>query len=57
MDIPPLDGFALGFSGHGVMHAPLTGRILASMLIDRNLARYDDIDLTALRYERFVDAE
>jgi sarcosine oxidase subunit beta len=45
---------AVGFSGHGVMHAPLTGRILASMIIDQLLAFYEDIDLAALKYERFV---
>lgn len=45
---------AVGFSGHGVMHAPLTGRILAAMLIDHRLDFYEDIDLAALKYERFL---
>ncbi|MBI4832897.1 MAG: FAD-binding oxidoreductase [Candidatus Lindowbacteria bacterium] len=54
--VPGLSGFylAVGFSGHGVMHAPMTGRILASMIIDRNLERYQDIDLAPLRFDRFT---
>jgi sarcosine oxidase subunit beta len=54
--VPEPSGFycAVGFSGHGVMHAPVTGRILASMIIDRNLDRYEHIDLAPLRFERFL---
>ncbi len=56
---PGLAGFycAVGFSGHGVMHAPVTGRILASIIIDRTLDRYEDIDLASLRYDRFLQKE
>ena len=55
--MPEPSGFylAVGFSGHGVMHAPITGRIMASMIIDRSFERYEDIDLAPLRYERFLD--
>jgi len=54
--VPEPEGLycAVGFSGHGVMHAPLTGRILASMIIDGNTQHYEDIDLDALKFERFL---
>lgn len=57
--LPGLAGFycAVGFSDHGVMHAPVTGRIMASMVIDRNLNRHEDINLAPLRYERFLQKE
>jgi sarcosine oxidase subunit beta len=54
--VPEPAGFylAVGFSGHGVMHAPMTGRIVASMIVDRSLDSYEEIDLAPLRYERFL---
>lgn len=54
--VPEPDGFycAVGFSGHGVMHAPMTGRIMASIIVDRNLERCEDIDLAPLKFERFL---
>jgi sarcosine oxidase subunit beta len=57
--VPGVAGFflAVGFSGHGVMHAPMTGRILASMIIDHNMERYEDMDLAPLRFERFLVKE
>ncbi len=53
--VPEPSGFycAVGFSGHGVMHAPMTGRILASMIVDKNLGFFDGVDLAPLRIERF----
>ncbi|UCD56683.1 MAG: hypothetical protein JSV16_12750 [Candidatus Hydrogenedentota bacterium] len=39
------------------MHAPMTGRIMASMIIRHNLDRYEDIDLAPLRFERFLKRE
>ncbi|MCS7002645.1 MAG: FAD-binding oxidoreductase, partial [Dehalococcoidia bacterium] len=47
-----IDGLyvASGFSGHGFMHAPYTGRVMAE-LITRGTS---PIDLTALRPERFA---
>ena len=45
---------AVGFSGHGVMHAPMTGRILASMIIDGNCDTFEGIDLAPLRFDRFL---
>lgn len=46
-----LDNFyvAAGFSGHGLMHAPATGRALAELIID---GRFRTIDLSRLGFER-----
>ena len=54
---PGVSGFylAVGFSGHGVMHAPMTGKIIASMIVDRNFERYEDIDLAPLKPGRFLN--
>jgi FAD-dependent oxidoreductase domain-containing protein 1 len=40
---------AAGFSGHGTMHAPATGRAVAELII---LGQYQTIDLTPFGYER-----
>lgn len=46
-----LDNFyvAAGFSGHGLMHAPATGRAIAELVID---GRFGTIDLSRLGFER-----
>ncbi len=53
--LPELEGFyfAVGFSGHGVMHAPVTGKIMASMIFSGNCDSYEGIDLAPLKYGRF----
>lgn len=40
---------AAGFSGHGMMHAPATGRAIAELMLT---GRFQTIDLTRLGYER-----
>lgn len=49
---PDLAGYydASGFSGHGIMHAPATGMLLAEEIID---GRAHSIDIDELRIERF----
>jgi sarcosine oxidase subunit beta len=49
-DVP---GFFLanGFSGHGVMHSPATGRILADLIIH---GKSDVVDTELLSFDRFA---
>jgi sarcosine oxidase, subunit beta len=44
--------FANGFSGHGVMHAPSTGKILADLI---TTGRTDLIDVEVLAHKRFAE--
>ncbi len=44
--------FANGFSGHGVMHSPATGRILADLILR---GRTDVIDANELNVQRFAE--
>jgi sarcosine oxidase subunit beta len=44
--------FANGFSGHGVMHSPATGRILADLIIH---GKTDIIDADTLSVRRFAE--
>ena len=46
--------FANGFSGHGVMHAPATGRALAEIMLDGSASF---LDVSCLRLERFAMGE
>ncbi len=50
-------GFFLanGFSGHGVMHSPATGRILADLILQGKTDVVDDVSVLAL--ERFAKGE
>lgn len=50
----PVNGlfFANGFSGHGVMHSPATGKILADLILKGST---DLIDATLLNYARFAE--
>lgn len=49
-----MDNFimAAGYSGHGLMHAPATGRAVAELILD---GRYQTIDLTRLGWQRIAD--
>jgi len=44
--------FANGFSGHGVMHAPATGKILSDVLLT---GKTDLIDASLLNFARFAE--
>jgi sarcosine oxidase, subunit beta len=44
--------FANGFSGHGVMHSPATGRILADLIVHGDT---DVIDAQTLNIQRFAE--
>jgi len=50
-------GFFLanGFSGHGVMHSPATGKILADLILQGKTAIVDDVSV--LGFERFAKGE
>ena len=46
--------FANGFSGHGVMHSPATGRALAEIILD---GKSSFLDVSCLNIERFAKGE
>jgi sarcosine oxidase subunit beta len=52
--VPEVPGLYLanGFSGHGVMHSPATGKVLADLILR---GRTDLIDATALNLARFAE--
>lgn len=52
--VPDVPGFFLadGFSGHGVMHAPATGKILADMILR---GKTELIDASLLNLSRFAE--
>jgi sarcosine oxidase subunit beta len=51
--VKSLPGFFLanGFSGHGVMHSPATGRILADLIVHGHC---DLVDTSLLGFDRFA---
>jgi sarcosine oxidase subunit beta len=53
-EVPGVPGFFLanGFSGHGVMHAPATGKILADLILT---GKTDLIDASLLNLSRFAE--
>ena len=53
-EAPEVSGFFLanGFSGHGVMHAPATGKILSDLILT---GKTDLIDATLLSLSRFAE--
>jgi sarcosine oxidase subunit beta len=46
--------FANGFSGHGVMHSPASGRALSEIILDGGAGF---LDVSCLRFERFAKGE
>ncbi len=55
-EIPERPGvyIAAGFSGHGVMHAPATGQLMAELLLD---GRTSTLDISCLRFTRFQEGK
>jgi sarcosine oxidase, subunit beta len=53
-EAPGVPGFFLanGFSGHGVMHAPATGKILADLILT---GQTDLVDVSLLSFSRFAE--
>jgi sarcosine oxidase subunit beta len=51
-----VDGFvcACGFSGHGLMHAPAAGRLVAEMIVD---GAAHSLDIAPLSPARFAAGE
>lgn len=52
--VPTLEGFYImaGFSGHGFMHGPAAGLLMAEEIVD---GEAHTIDIAPFRYERFLD--
>jgi sarcosine oxidase subunit beta len=50
----PLDGFwvVAGFSGHGFMHGPIAGKIMAEFILEGDATT---VDVSALDYARFTE--
>ncbi len=46
--------FANGFSGHGVMHSPATGKALSEIMLD---GKASFLDVSCLSFERFAKGE
>lgn len=55
--VAAVPGFFLanGFSGHGVMHSPATGKILADLILQGKTDAVDDVSV--LSFERFARGE
>ncbi len=54
--IPTFEGFYLmaGFSGHGLMHGPMVGRLMAEEILD---GRTHTLNIDPFRYDRFLAGE
>jgi sarcosine oxidase subunit beta len=52
--VAELPGFFLanGFSGHGVMHAPATGKVLSDLILEGKTGVVSDVSLVS--YQRFA---
>jgi sarcosine oxidase subunit beta len=50
----PLEGFFVvgGFSGHGFMHGPVAGRLMAELILE---GEFRTVDVSALDLARFVE--
>ena len=50
----PVNGFYLctGFSGHGFMHGPISGKLMSEFILD---GKYSSLDVSMLDLKRFVE--
>lgn len=50
----PVDGFHIvgGFSGHGFMHGPIAGKLMAELLVE---GKYSTLDVSTLDLARFAE--
>jgi sarcosine oxidase subunit beta len=48
----PIEGFLVvaGFSGHGFMHGPISGKLMAELIVD---GRFSSVDVSMLDLSRF----
>ena len=53
-EVRALKGFfiAAGFSGHGVMHSPATGKVMSEIILD---GKSKTVDVSMLDFERFAE--
>jgi len=56
MGATPLEGFYLvtGFSGHGFMHGPICGQLMAELIVD---GQARTLDISALALARFAEGK
>ena len=54
-DVPGIEGLylACGFSGHGFMHSPAVGRLMAELILEGKT----DMDISSLALQRFEAEE
>jgi sarcosine oxidase subunit beta len=54
--VPTVEGFHVmaGFSGHGFMHGPIAGLLMAEEIVD---GRAHTVDIDPFRYDRFLSGE
>jgi sarcosine oxidase subunit beta len=54
--IPTVEGFYVmaGFSGHGFMHGPIAGKLMAEEIVD---GKASTVDIDPFRYDRFLMGE
>jgi sarcosine oxidase subunit beta len=54
--IPTVEGFYVmaGFSGHGFMHGPIAGKLMAEEIVD---GKASTVDIDPFRYDRFLVGE
>jgi sarcosine oxidase subunit beta len=54
--VPTVEGFYVmaGFSGHGFMHGPIAGKLMAEEILD---GRAHTVDIDPFRFDRFLSGD